>query len=447
MFLNKKGDFVLALAGNPNVGKSTVFNSLTGLHHHTGNWAGKTVTNNVGFCKYDGCDFVLADLPGCYSLYAHSAEEEIARDFLLFGNADAVCIVCDATCLERNLNLILQTLEICKNAVVCVNMLDEAKRCGIHINLRKLSKILGVPVVGTTANKNENLNDILWYAKNQKDSKRFEIEYEEKLQNAINIVAPTLERFEDKISPRWLALALMQNDKSIIFPVNEYLGTDLLMDEEISLAVMRARMTLGSCIIIEDSVVSSIFKMGEKIAAEVTEGKRKEKNIRLDKILTSRIVGYPAMILMLALIFWITLSGANYPSALLSKYLFKFQDYLDLICIRLGIKGFFTDMLIFGMYRVLAWVTAVMLPPMAIFFPLFTLLEDLGYLPRVAFNLDNVFKKCKACGKQALTMCMGFGCNCVGVCGARIIDSKRERLIAILTNSFVPCNGRLAPFI
>ena len=447
--MNKKGDFVLALAGNPNVGKSTVFNSLTGLHHHTGNWAGKTVTNNVGFCRYDGCNFILADLPGCYSLYSHSAEEEIARDFLLFGNADAVCIVCDATCLERNLNLILQTLEICKNAVVCVNMLDEAKRCGIHINLRKLSKILGVPVVGATASKDENLNDILWYAKNsaQNDNKRFEIEYEEKLQNAINTVVPALERFEDKISPRWLALALMQNDKSIVFSVNEYLGTDLLEDEEIILAVTRARMTLGSGIIIEDSVVSSIYKMGEKIAEEVTEGKRKEKNIKLDRILTSRIIGYPAMILMLALIFWITLSGTNYPSVLLSKCLFKFQDYLNFVCIRLGIKGFFTDMLIFGMYRVLAWVTSVMLPPMAIFFPLFTLLEDLGYLPRVAFNLDNAFKKCKACGKQALTMCMGFGCNCVGVCGARIIDSKRERLIAILTNSFVPCNGRLAPFI
>lgn len=432
--MNKKGDFVLALAGNPNVGKSTVFNSLTGLHHHTGNWAGKTVTNGVGFCKYDGCDFVLADLPGCYSLYAHSAEEEVARDFLLFGGADGVCVVCDATCLERNLNLILQTLEICKNAVVCVNMMDEAKRCGIHINLKKLSKILGVPVVGTEARRGKNLTDILRLARENKNTKRFRIEYEEKLQNAIGILEPALLRFEDKISPVWLALALLQNDKTILFSVNEYLGFDLFEDEDIMLSVTRAKMTLGSGIIIEESVVGSIYEMSEKIAADVTEGTRKTRNIKLDKILTSRLWGYPIMILMLAAIFWITLSGANYPSALLSKYLFKFQDFLDYVCIRLGIKGFFTDMLIFGMYRVLAWVTAVMLPPMAIFFPLFTLLEDLGYLPRVAFNLDNIFRKCKACGKQALTL---------GVKKFKVSEDMTVILLKSFENgSFIDMNGQ-----
>ena len=171
------------------------------------------------------------------------------------------------------------------------------------------------------------------------------------------------------------------------------------------------------------------------------------RRFRADRLLTGRLTGIPVMLLLLSLVFYITLAGANYPSALLSKWALALQEQLTRLFQSLNAPAWLHDALVLGMYRVLAWVVSVMLPPMAIFFPLFTLLEDLGYLPRVAFNLDHCFKRCHACGKQALTMCMGFGCNAVGVIGCRIIDSPRERLIAILTNNLVPCNGRFPTII
>ncbi|MCI8327689.1 MAG: ferrous iron transporter B, partial [Lachnospiraceae bacterium] len=171
------------------------------------------------------------------------------------------------------------------------------------------------------------------------------------------------------------------------------------------------------------------------------------KDRKIDHFLTSKKTGYPVMILMLAVVLWITIVGANYPSELLANSLFWFQDRLSDLFFQWNAPDWLHGVLILGAYRVLAWVVAVMLPPMAIFFPLFTLLEDVGYLPRIAYNLDKPFQKCCACGKQGLTMCMGFGCNAAGVIGCRIIDSPRERLIAILTNNFVPCNGRFPTLI
>ena len=168
---------------------------------------------------------------------------------------------------------------------------------------------------------------------------------------------------------------------------------------------------------------------------------------RIDKILTGKWTGFPIMIVLLLGVLWLTITGANYPSALLSDGLFWIEERITDLFLHLGVPDWLHGMLVLGVYRVLAWVVSVMLPPMAIFFPLFTLLEDSGYLPRIAFNLDKYFKKCRACGKQALTMCMGFGCNAAGVIGCRIIDSPRERLIAILTNNFVPCNGRFPTLI
>ncbi|MDB2153096.1 ferrous iron transport protein B [Clostridium butyricum] len=450
---------IIALGGNPNVGKSTIFNGLTGLNQHTGNWPGKTVTNATGSYTFKNFQFTLVDIPGTYSLMANSVEEEVARDFICFGNPDLTVIVLDATCLERNLNLVLQTTEITNNVLVCVNLMDEAKRKGISININKLSLLLGLPIVATSASKGEGLNDLMNSVHNITINKiiniPIKIKYNQAIENSISIIQKVLKPLlNGKINSRWVSLKLLENDKSLIESINMHIGFNIYDNPELTDSIKLAKENLIQNNIdeknLKDEIVSSLVLKSEsisKMVLSVSNSKYNDKDRKIDNIITSKKYGIPLMILLLGIIFWITITGANYPSELLSKFLFSIQDKLTELFVYIGAPSWLEGILIQGMYRTLAWVIAVMLPPMAIFFPLFTLLEDLGYLPRVAFNLDNFFKKSNACGKQALTMCMGFGCNAAGIVGCRIIDSPRERLIAIITNNFVPCNGRFPTLI
>ncbi len=447
-------EYIVALAGNPNVGKSTIFNGLTGMNQHTGNWPGKTVASAKGYAKSKNNSYIIVDLPGAYSLMAHSPEEEIARDFVCFGKADTVVVVCDATCLERNLNLVLQTIEITPDVIVCVNLLDEAGRKSISVDLTELSKQLGVPVVGCVGRKKKSISEILRaldssVGKNETEYSPCRVRYPEVLEEAIAEI--TAELCDDIYASRFIAMRLLEGDVSAA----EKMAAEYEVSLERALAASEsARATLAESGIksgsIGDMIVGSIVRTAERICDEcVSDNGDKYKGIdfKLDRIFTGKLFGYPIMILFFAFIFWLTITGANYPSQLLSELLFALEDKLMLLCQSINMPDFLCGLLITGAYRVLAWVVAVMLPPMAIFFPLFTLLEDAGYLPRIAYNLDKPFAKCNACGKQALTMCMGFGCNAAGVVGCRIIDSPRERLLAILTNAFVPCNGRFPTLI
>lgn len=447
---------VIAIAGNPNVGKSTLFNALTGMNQHTGNWPGKTVMNAQGTLNTKKHSYILVDIPGTYSLMAHSAEEEVARNFICFGQPDAVVVVCDATCLMRNMNLVLQTMEISKNVIVCVNLLDEAKRKKIRINLKELEKRLGVPVVGLVAQKKNTLGAFIDTLDKVIDEEinpaPCKIRYPQEIEQAIAGLIPILERKTGgRVDSRWLALRLLDREVALSKELEDYLGVDLFLDSEVVAALGKAWQQLG-CERkqwVKDEIVSTLVKKGEEIVngAVYTEGKYHSFDRKLDGILTGKWIGFPVMIGLLMFIFWLSIIAANYPSQLLSKGLFWVQDRLTDLFIYLNLPNWLHGALVLGVYRVLAWVVSVMLPPMAIFFPLFTLLEDLGYLPRVAYNLDKPFHRCNACGKQALTMCMGFGCNAAGVVGCRIIDSPRERLLAILTNNFVPCNGRFPTLI
>lgn len=453
-------DRVVALAGNPNVGKSTVFNGLTGMNQHTGNWPGKTVTNAQGCCSTKSHAYVMVDIPGTYSLMAHSAEEEVARNFICFGDPDAVVVVCDVTCLERNLNLVLQTIEISPRVVVCVNLMDEAKRKNIKINLELLSTRLGVPVVGTTARKKKSLR-ILMDSLDQVCSgpaqrAPFAVRYADAIEASIAQLEPLVkEKCGGKLNSRWLSLKLLDQDESLIREINAYLGERFLQDNTLQNAIAQAKTILMDRGIenedqLKDLTVSALVQSAETIcqgAITYEDRQYAAADRKLDKILTSKLTGYPVMIALLALVFWLTITGANYPSQLLSNGLFWIQDRLTEFFAYIHAPAWLHGVLVLGVYRVLAWVVSVMLPPMAIFFPLFTLLEDAGYLPRIAYNLDKPFKRCCACGKQALCMCMGFGCNAAGIIGCRIIDSPRERLLAILTNNFVPCNGRFPTLI
>ena len=474
-----KNTYTIALAGNPNVGKSTIFNNLTGMHQHTGNWTGKTVANATGKSIIKGIEFTFVDIPGTYSIMSNSEEEEIARDYICFGNPDATVIVVDGTCLERNLNLVFQIMEITENIIVCVNLLDEAEKKKIKIDLKKLEKLLGVPVVGTVARDKKTLenlkNTIYKVCEGEIHPYANEVKYEPEIEENLEKVAETfkmdtnIKEYSEKrniesdtiveekrnISERlyrWIAIKLIDGEEKILNSIQENLELNL-EEQEIEQAVIEAKQNLEKKDItsknFKDKIVADIMKKAEETAREVCTFENenyRERDLKIDKILTSKTFGIPIMILFLGIIFWITIVGANYPSEFLFNVFNWFQDKLVYFANYIHSPAWLSDMLINGVYKTLTWIIAVMLPPMAIFFPLFTILEDLGYLPRIAFNMDGFFKKACCSGKQMITMCMGFGCNACGVTGCRIIDSPRERIIAILTNNFVPCNGRF-PFL
>lgn len=422
--------FVVALAGNPNTGKSTIFNSLTGLHQHTGNWPGKTVVNARGSYKYKDSDFLVVDLPGTYSIFASSSEEIVARDFICFGNPDVIAVVTDATCLERNLNLVFQIMEVTNNVVLCINLIDEAKKKGIFIDGKSIGEKLGIPVILSSARNNigiDELKESIYNIASNKIKIRYNPIIYKNIEDKIDKIKKTVEKNFSNINSRWLSIRLMDGDEDFLNSMSKYLDKDSLhhvkeFTDELCESMDREAL--------RDYITGENYKLAEFVKLNYIKASNKNNSRRInpDLIITSKRFGIPIMLIMLCGILWITIKGANVPSEFLSSVLFGFEDTLSGWFIGLNAPKWLYDILVLGIYRTVAWVVSVMLPPMAIFFPLFTLLEDIGYLPRVAFNMDHLFKKACAHGKQCLTMCMGLGCNAAGVIGCRIIDSPGKNL-------------------
>ena len=430
LYMNR---YNIVLAGNPNVGKSTIFNYLTGLKQHTGNWSGKTVDNALGKYNYNNNEYLIYDLPGMYSLIPHSKEEVIARDKVLSNDIDCVVVVCNAVNLKRSLNLVLQILEINSNVLMVVNLMDEAKKKGIDIDLEKLSSILNIKVVGTSATYNKGMDNMLMAIEEvciNNNNNKYYLRYSDDIEKYII----KLSNYISGDNKRWFSIRLLCKDKYIY---DKYKDNDNINNS------LNDIWRSCSSDIIEEDICSKVIYECYYIYRECVSIKNNKfinRERKIDRVITSKIWGIPIMMMVLFFIFWLTIVGSNYPSEVLSNFLFGLED---------NIYSFFgflpnvlRDMLVCGVYKTTAWVIGVMLPPMMIFFPLFTIMEDMGFLPRIAFNMDSMFNKCDACGKQCLTMCMGIGCNAVGVTGTRIIDSKKDRLLAIITNSFMPCNGR-----
>ena len=446
--------YTIALAGNPNTGKSTVFNALTGLRQHTGNWPGKTVTRAEGSFSFHDQRYRIIDLPGTYSLLSTSEDEEVARDFILFGKPDVTVIVVDASRLERNLSLALQILEITDKAVLCLNLMDEARRHHITIDTRTLSRDLGIPVVATSARTKEGIADLLFAIEDVVSGK-----FQTKKQTYIDLPKENAEAIAElqsalsELNPdlpntRWLAMRLIEGDESVQKGVMAGTFSAENNPQKQARVLRKAdeyHKILGDTY--RNDLVEAIYAEATKLINASVSTDFSARSFRIDRaidrVVTHKIWGFPIMFLLLAGVLWITIIGANYPSQWLSDlfvgWLYPLlKDGANALHFPWWLSGFLID----GVYLATTWVISVMLPPMAIFFPLFTLLEDFGYLPRVAFNLDKLFRTAGAHGKQALTMSMGFGCNAAGVVATRIINSPREKLIAIITNNFSLCNGR-----
>ncbi|HXV12715.1 MAG TPA: ferrous iron transport protein B [Candidatus Krumholzibacteria bacterium] len=468
-----KFDYVVALAGNPNTGKSTVFNSITGLRQHTGNWPGKTVARAEGGFALDGRRYKLVDLPGTYSLLSTTVDEEIARNFILFARPDVTVVVVDASHLERNLNLVLQVLSITDRAVVCLNLIDEAERHGRRIDHRRLARDLGVPVVPTVARSRRGIDDLLTtvaqVASGEIVCKPYRLARRSRqAERVVTELADSVEATYPGLSnARWVALRLLDGDAHLedalrsgelmeltapapgVAPAaGARAGSEVLASEAAVARVIETaralRWKIGSEF--HDSLTEDLYTEAARIADRATmvgEASGFDLDRAIDNLVTHRVLGFPIMLAILTVVFWLTIAGANVPSGLIADFLIgRVHPWLHSLSGAIHMPAWLAGFLFDGVYLATAWVVSVMLPPMAIFFPLFTLLEDFGYLARVSFNLDGLFKRAGAHGKQALSMSMGFGCNAAGVVATRIIDSPRERLIAIITNNFALCNGR-----
>ena len=446
---------VVAVAGNPNVGKSALFNALTGSRQHVGNWPGKTVERAEGVFHYQGWEIRLVDLPGTYSLAAQSPEEVIARDYILSGEPDVVMDIVDATSLERNLNLTLQILELTDRVVVALNLMDEVRRQGWEIDVEALEEALGVPVVPTVATEGEGLPElvaaVVEVATGQRRTRPAAVDYGLTVEGYVESLEADLARLGMDGRNRWVALKLLEDDPQIVEAFQQGnlaalgLSAPSASPEALQALLRRAvRLREGIRPDAKVEIIRRRFEFAHDVVRRVAHRLRPVEDSlteRIDRIVTHKFWSWPIMLTALALIFWITIKGGEIGGAWLDVGLSWLIRLARAWLMSIQAPWWVTGALVDGLLMGTGTVIAAMLPPMIILFIAFDLLEDLGLLPRIAFNLDRPMQSLGSQGKQCITWGMSFGCNVTGVMASRIIENKKARLASILTGPLIICSG------
>jgi ferrous iron transport protein B len=450
----------VGMAGNPNVGKSAIFNALTGSRQHVGNWPGKTIERAEGTFFHEGREVHLVDLPGTYSLAAQSPEEVIARDYIISEEPDVVVNVVDATRLERNLNLTLQILELTDRVVVALNLMDELRRQGWEIDVKALEAELGVPVVPTVATEGIGLPELAEalaeMGEGRLPARPASVNYGLTIEGHVQSLAADLASLGIDGRRRWLALRLLEDDPEIVeaFRQGDLTAYGLEADEipqsssadALEVILRRAvRLREGTRPDAKVEIVRRRFELADDVVQQTVRRLRPMEETlteRVDRVITHRVWSWPLMLGMLVVVLWVTIQGANVPSTMLETAFGWLAEGARELLVRLGSPWWVVGSLVDGLIVSTSTVVAVMLPPMVIFFTAFNLLEDIGLIPRVAFNLDRLMRAVGSEGKQTLVAMMSFGCNVTGVLTCRIMENEKDRIVTIITSPLILCNGR-----
>ncbi len=448
----------VGMAGNPNSGKSVIFNALTGSRQHVGNWPGKTIERAEGVFFRGNWEIHLVDLPGTYSLAAQSPEEIIARDYIISEEPDVVVNVVDATSLERNLNLTLQLLELTDKVVVALNLMDEVRRQGCEIDVEALEAVLGVPVVSTVATEGEGLPQLkaalVEVAEGHRETHPASVDYGLTVEGYVQSLEADLAKLGINGQSRWIAIRLLEDDPKVIegFKSGKLSACTLSEDasfvypESLKALVRRAdRLREATRPDARVEIVRRRYEFAHDIVQRTFRRKRPvEQSLteRADRIITHRVWSWPIMLAILVVVLWVTIQGANVPSEMLSAAFIWLAEGVRDILMHLHAPWWVIGSLVDGLIVGTGTVVAVMLPPMLIFFTAFSLLEDIGFIPRVAFNMDRLMRAVGSQGKHTMVAMMSFGCNVTGVLSCRIIENAKDRIVAIVTSPLILCNGR-----
>jgi ferrous iron transport protein B len=437
-----KADFTIALEGNPNTGKSTIFNALTGLRQHVGNWPGKTVEWRSGLCKCKDATIEVVDLPGTYSLTACSVEETIARDFILDEKPDVVVDIVDASKLEHDLLLALQTLELTDNVVIALNLMDVAEGKGLEIDVDKLSEMLGVPVIPTVANRGIGIDELLSaamaVARAERKTKAVKVDYGREIERYIS----ELQRMT-KIKgypSRWVSIKLLENDSNVVDEVKAR-NKEEILQRAASIRASKAPQKME--IEVAKRVYGFIDQIVEK-TVNTTVPVKVGLTEKIDSVVTHRALGLPIALAVLAMIFWVVFTVGEPFGAVLEDIFSWIAAAVKTWMMAINAPEPLISLIIDGEIVGVGTIIIFMLPPVTLMFLMFSILENSGYFARLAYVVDRIMGFFDLQGRTFITSLLGWGCNIPGVRATRIFEVGKDKDIAVLTNPLNTCSGRLA---